>query len=60
LYSFKYFKKNNVSSKSIGRIGIGATSGVLGGSIVSPVKKLIIEKLCEKIVFFLFHIVIFI
>jgi hypothetical protein len=47
--------------------GIGATRGVLGGfiaptgsNLAPPVKKLIIEKLCEKLVFFLFHIVIFI
>jgi hypothetical protein len=39
---------------------IGATRGVFGIAIVPPVKKLIIEKLCEKIVFLLFHIVIFI
>jgi hypothetical protein len=37
---------------------------VLGGAIASaasnlapPVKKLVIEKLCEKIAFFLFHVV---
>jgi hypothetical protein len=43
---------------------IGATMGVLGGAIVSPssnlttpVKKLVIEKLCEKITFFLFYVV---
>jgi hypothetical protein len=43
---------------------IDSTRGVLGGAISSqgsnlalPVKKLVIEKLCEKIALFLFHVV---